>query len=61
MVSTDGHAYTTVASVGLPNAEGPSSVVFPKISARWVRIQTTSSYSTSTVAVEQFEVFASTG
>ena len=59
-VSTDGHAYTTVATVDLPNAEGPSSVVFPKIDARWVRIQTMSSYSTSTVAVEPFEVFAST-
>lgn len=60
-VSTDGHLFTTVASVDLANSEGPSSVVFPAVSAHWVRVQSTSSYSASTVSVEQFEVFASSG
>jgi hypothetical protein len=56
-VKASGTTYTTVASVDLANAEGPSQVVFPQISARWVRLTATSSYSTSTAAVEELEVF----
>jgi hypothetical protein len=58
-VKASGSTYTTVASVDLPNAEGPGTVVFPAINARWVRVSTNSSYSTSTVSVEQLEVFKS--
>ena len=56
-VSTDGTNYTSVASVNLPDTEGPHAVVFPAVSARWVRLGATTSYSTSTVAIEQLEVF----
>ena len=60
-VSTDGQAFSTVATVDLANSEGPSAVVFPTVNAHWVRLQSTSSYSASTVSVEQFEVFHALG
>jgi glycoprotein endo-alpha-1,2-mannosidase len=56
-ISGDGSTYTPVASVDLPNSEGPHAVVFPAASARWVRLSCSGSYSTSTAAVEQVEVF----
>ena len=56
--STDGHTFTAPAAVDLPNAEGPDSVVFAPASAQWVQIQSTSSYSSAMVSVEEFEVFA---
>jgi hypothetical protein len=60
-VSADGQAYSTVAVVHLANAEGPSSVEFPQVNARWVRLTSTSSYSASTVSVREFEVFRAIG
>jgi F5/8 type C domain len=57
LVSTNGSTYTTVASANLANAEGPSQFVFPTINGRWVRLSTTSSYCSTSVSVEQFEVF----
>lgn len=60
-VSTTGTTYSPVASVDLANAEGPSAVVFPRTNARWVRLTSTSSYSASTVSIEQFEVFRAVG
>ncbi len=58
-ISNDGATYTPVASVDLPNSEGPHAVVFPTLAARWVRVSCSGSYSTSTVSIEQFEVFHS--
>jgi hypothetical protein len=56
-VKASGTTYTTVASVNLVNAEGPHQVLLPLTSARWIRLTSTSSYSTSTTAVEELEVF----
>ena len=56
-VSSDGASYTPVASVDLPDSEGPHAVVFPAVAARWVRVSCSASYSTTTVSVEQLEVF----
>ena len=56
-VSTDGVAYAPVASVDLTSTEGPSTVVFPRVNALRVRLASTSSYSATTVSVEQLEVF----
>ena len=61
LVSTDGISYAAVASVDLPDAEGPSTVVFPRVDALRVRLASTSSYSASTVSVEQLEVFGALG
>ncbi len=58
-VSSDGVSYTPVASVDLPDSEGPHAVVFPAVAARWVRVSCSGSYSTTTVSVEQMEVFHS--
>ena len=60
-VSTTGSTYSTVASVDFADAEGPSAVMFPRVNARYVRLTSTSSYSASTVSVEQFEVFRAVG
>lgn len=57
LISTNGSTYTTIASAYLANAEGPSQFVFPTVNARWVRLSTTSSYCSSTVSVEELEVF----
>jgi rhamnogalacturonyl hydrolase YesR len=56
-LSTNGTTYRTVGSVSLANAEGPSAVIFPSSTARWVRLTISSSYSPATVSVEQLEVF----
>ena len=60
-VSTSGTGYSIVASVDLADAEGPSATVFPAVDARFVCLVSTSSYSASTVSVEQFEVFPAVG
>ena len=56
-VSTDGTAFTTVAALSVGNSEGPWTTLFPAVSARYVRLAITGSYSASTVSVEQLEVF----
>ena len=61
LVSTTGSSYTTVASVDLPNTEGPGQVVFPTVNARWVRLSSTSSWCSTAVSVEELEVFRALG
>lgn len=58
LVSTDGSAWSTVAAVALPDAEGPETIVLPPTAARWVRLQSTSAYGATNVQVEEFEVYA---
>jgi rhamnogalacturonyl hydrolase YesR len=55
-----GEPYRVVATVSLPNAGGPFTMVLgsaPAPTAKFVRLSTTGSYSTSTVTISQFEVF----
>jgi hypothetical protein len=56
--SVNGTSWTTLATATLPNAEGPHLFLFPSAQARWIRLRTTSSYSTTSVQVEELEVFA---
>ena len=58
LASQDGLTWNTLATATLPNAEGPHMMLFPPAQARWLRLRSTSAYSTANVQVEEFEVYA---
>lgn len=57
LISTDGSAWTTAGSATLAATQGPHTWVLPDVTARWVRLRTTSAYGTAGVRVEELEVF----
>ena len=58
LASTDGAAWSVLATATLTNAEGPHMMLFPPAPARWVRLRSTGTYSAANVQVEEFEVYA---
>jgi hypothetical protein len=58
LVSTDGAAWSVLATATLPNSEGPHMLLFPTTQARWLRLRTSSGYGTATVQVEEVEAYA---
>ena len=58
LTSLDGTAWNEVATVTLPNADGPFLVLIPPTQARWLRLQTTTTYSPSNVQVKELQANA---
>jgi rhamnogalacturonyl hydrolase YesR len=55
--STDGTAWTTLATSTLTDTEGPHLMIFPPVPARWVRLRITGAHG-ATAQVKEFEAFA---
>lgn len=57
-VSTDGSNYVQVAAAVLPNTEGPHSVLFDPVDARYVRLRIATSHNAYNVQIKEFEIYA---
>jgi rhamnogalacturonyl hydrolase YesR len=61
LASVDSLKWTALAKATLSNSEGPHTMLFPPASARWLRLQATSSYSGYNTQVEELEAAAPSG